>query len=120
MSNFTCIECRKVVNSEAVGTRHRNHCPYCLWSRHVDVKPGDRVEPCQGMMEPTGLTFKGEGFDKYGKKRQGEIMIIHRCERCGKESKNRIAGDDNPEAILAICEKKDREEVKKQLFGKNF
>lgn len=68
-------------------------------------------------MEPVGLTFKAEGIDKYGKKRQGEIMLIFKCLMCGKVSNNRIAGDDNPEMILAICGEKDKEEAKRQLFG---
>jgi len=54
-------------------------------------------------MEPIGLTLKAEGVDKYtGKPKEGEIMIIHHCMTCGKISINRIAGDDNPENILAL------------------
>jgi len=104
---------------EALGTHHRNHCPYCLWSKHIDrSRPGDRDEPCRGMMEPVGLMFKDEGVDKYGQKRQGEIMIIHRCQKCGKETKNRIAGDDDPDKVLDLAEKQQKEEVQRQLWGK--
>jgi len=89
-------------------------------------------------MEPVGLTFKHEGTDKYGKHKQGEIMIIHLCQMCGKININRIAGDDdennilsllNPEAIskkiltsvsdsgIELLGKQNEDEVKKQLFG---
>ncbi len=59
-------------------------------------------------MKPIGLTFKHEGVDKYGIPRQGELMLIHECVNCGKISINRIAGDDNPEAILRIFEESQR------------
>lgn len=101
-----------------MGTHHRNHCPHCLWSRHIDEKtPGDRQSKCGGLMEPVGLSFKDEGTDKYGKKIQGEIMIIHRCQNCNKETKNRIAGDDDPDKVFSLAEEKDKKEVKKQLWG---
>ena len=119
MQTFVCHNCKKVVGVKAIGTHQRNHCPYCLYSLHVDEKvPGDRKSRCHGLMEPVGLTFKDEGTDKYGKKRQGESVIIHQCAKCGKTNRNRIAGDDDPRAIMSICEEKDKEEVKRQLFGK--
>ena len=124
-----------------MGTLHRNQCPFCLYSKHVDLKvPGDRKSACLGAMEPVGLTFKEEGVDKYGKPRQGELMIIHHCLKCNKFSINRIAADDDPQAIMAVFEnslkteteivtelrelgirllsEKDREEIRRQLFGK--
>ena len=130
---FICGYCQERVKlSENIGTHHRNHCPFCLWSKHVDLeKSGDRMADCKNPMEPIGLTFKQEGKDKYGKIKQGELMIIHRCEKCGKISLNRVAGDDSGEEILGLLETavyiklsginflslKDQKEVKKQLFG---
>ncbi len=104
---FSCGNCRRPIRSSGlIGTKHRNHCPFCLWSRHLDsCQPGDRKAECQARMEPIGLTFKHEGVDKYGKLRQGELMIIHKCLGCGKLSINRIAGDDQPEAILNLLKK---------------
>jgi len=32
----------------------------------------------------------------------GELAIIHRCERCGALRSNRIAGDDDPRALRAL------------------
>jgi len=136
MLKFRCSFCGKLIEADiSFGTKHRNHCPFCLKSIHLDYKPGDRKTDCKGEMAPMGLTFKKEGIDKYGKKRQGELMIVHQCKKCKKISINRIAGDDDPEEILKVLEnskrldkeafpgieligEKEKEEVLKQLFGK--
>lgn len=133
---FKCSHCKRwVVINEFIGTVNRNHCNYCLWSKHVDVKKGDRKEECHGGMKPVGLTFKHEGYA-----RQGELMLIHECAACGRLSINRIAADDSDERILEVFEQSsaiwgelanllaregiawltvsDRKEVLKQLFGK--
>lgn len=114
--SFRCCNCGKwILFSEFIGTEHRNHCPFCLWSKHVDLeKQGDRKSKCQTGMKPIGLTFKHEGADKYGKLRQGEILLIHECAGCGKISINRIAGDDNPKAILKIFEESQKLNLKKK------
>lgn len=80
-----------------MGTANRNHCPFCLWSKHVDNQTGDRLADCHGNMQPIGLTFKHQGYG-----RQGEIMLIHECRRCHKLSINRIAADDDENEILAV------------------
>lgn len=135
-TNFKCEHCDREVLAYSIGTKNRNHCPYCLYSKHVDRKvSGDRKETCHGLMQPVGLTFKEEGTDKYGKKKQGEIMLIHICEKCGDISLNRIAGDDDNLAILRVfnnsikepanipgqkfelLNQKDEKEIKSQLFG---
>lgn len=117
--SFICENCKAKVPSLAIGTKNRNHCPFCLWSKHVDENlPGDRKSHCLGMMRPIGVDFKKEKKDKYGQEAKGEIMLAHQCQKCGKESNNRIAGDDNPEAILAVGEEINKKEVKRQLFGK--
>ena len=43
---FECENCGKQVPK--LGYSCRNHCPYCLHSKHVDVNPGDRSEKCHG------------------------------------------------------------------------
>jgi DNA-directed RNA polymerase subunit RPC12/RpoP len=132
--NFICLHCgENISNAELIGTHNRNHCPKCLWSKHVDFeKSGDRMADCASLMEPIGLTFKQEGKNKYGKTKQGELMIIHQCAQCGKISLNRIAGDDSEKEILNLLEKpnklelkeikilklEDTGEVERQLFGK--
>lgn len=65
-------------------------------------------------MKPIGLTFKLEGVDKYGKLRQGELMLIHECANCRKVSINRIAADDNSEVILKVFEKSQKLDLKKK------
>ncbi len=69
----------------APGTAHRNHCPGCLWSRHLDIEPGDREADCGSSMEPIAIAVR----------RGGEWLLIHRCTGCGTLSSNRSAADDN-------------------------
>ncbi len=59
----------------------RNHCPECLWSLHVDIVPGDRKNPCRGLMEP----IRVEGAEGSG------WYVVHRCVECGEESRNHCA-----------------------------
>ena len=90
---FICEHCHKQVEPIKFGGSYRNHCPYCLWSKHVDAEiPGDRASDCQGMMEPIGVTTKSGG----------EYTILHHCTKCGFERKNRIAGDDNLELLTKL------------------
>jgi hypothetical protein len=92
-SSVWCIHCLYPVPNRAQGTRHRNHCPHCLWSRHMDLHPGDRRCLCRGAMEPISIWFRSDG----------EGAIIHRCTRCGELSSNRLAGDDNPAALCRLA-----------------
>lgn len=111
--DFRCKHCKREVLGQAIGTKQRNHCPYCLYSLHVDESIGDRKSTCIGSMKPVGLTTK----------KDGEIMIIHECQTCGKISNNRIAGDDDTDAILTLAETGvgvSREDVEIQLFGKRL
>lgn len=70
---------------------YRNHCPACLWSKHVDRDgPGDRMSACGGMMEPVGLDQRGgKGW-----------LVLHRCTLCGKSIPNRAAPDDDLAAFV--------------------
>ncbi len=100
---FRCANCKQMVFLTSVmGTAHRNHCPYCLHSLHVDTKPGNRASTCHARMEPIGLTCKHNGVDKYGNVRGDDIMLIHSCTGCGTININRIAGDDSCHEILDI------------------
>ncbi|HSB66229.1 MAG TPA: RNHCP domain-containing protein [Anaerolineales bacterium] len=101
---FRCLQCDASVYTQPIisGVQNRNHCPYCLCSRHVDhVKSGDRMSACKAIMQPIGLTVK-PGRNKYGDTSCGELMLIHRCIECGKLSLNRLAADDQPEKLLEI------------------
>jgi hypothetical protein len=101
--DFKCVHCHALVISDRrySGVQHRNHCPYCLWSRHLDhARAGDRLSACKAQMRPVGLTEK-RVHKKYGPQR-GELMLIHQCQACGKISINRIAADDDAQALEEI------------------
>lgn len=103
---FTCVHCQLYVSCapSVAGVQNRNHCPYCLHSRHLDWRePGDRMSNCRAPMEPVGLTTR-RSRNKYAGERDGELMLIHRCTGCGKLVINRVAADDDADAILALFE----------------
>lgn len=103
---FQCIHCRVYVSSNPLlcGVNNRNHCPYCLWSRHLDLyAAGDRLAACREKMRPVGLALKRSG-KKYGGWQQGELMLVHECQECGKVSANRIAADDVAETLFEVFE----------------
>ena len=93
--SFTCRQCGRLVTPNGAGTQHRNHCPNCLASLHVDDEPGDRASDCGRRMEAIAVWVK----------RNGEWAIIHRCVRCGKLSANRVAADDNPMKLMSLAMK---------------
>ena len=92
---FTCRNCGRMVVPEGAGSNHRNHCPNCLYSLHVDIEPGDRESDCGGHMEPVSVRDK----------KNGEWAVIHRCKMCGSFSSNRVAADDNPMKLMSIAMK---------------
>lgn len=81
---FICEHCGADVLPLSNGS-YRNHCPECLWSKHVDsAGPGDRASTCGGGMKPIGIDQKSKkGF-----------IIQHKCEACGKYIVNTAAPDD--------------------------
>ena len=58
---FTCKNCGRIVVETGAGTNHRNHCPYCLTSQHLDNEPGDRQADCGGIMEPVAVWIRKNG-----------------------------------------------------------
>ena len=92
---FTCAHCGAFAPYLSHGTSQRNHCPHCLWSLHVDLKPGDRQSRCKSPMEPVAI-WVSEG---------GEWRLFHRCSGCGVLKPNRIAGDDSEHAIQALVDR---------------
>ena len=87
IEDFVCENCGVHVE----GDGYTNHCPNCLYSKHVDKNPGDRLAQCGGMMKPTALEKGRKGF-----------MITFVCERCGHIRRNRTADNDNMETIIKI------------------
>jgi hypothetical protein len=91
--SFQCILCGTQVSPLTNGS-YRNHCPVCLCSVHVDLRPGDRRNSCKGLMRPEGLAYRaGKGW-----------QIAHRCERCGAVQRNRVAMDTiQPDDVVAVA-----------------
>ncbi|MCI9087146.1 MAG: RNHCP domain-containing protein [Clostridia bacterium] len=87
---FICENCEKPI--EPLGYTCRDHCSYCLCSKHVDVNPGDREEDCHGLLEP----IRVELDSKKG------YVIIYRCKKCGAIRKNKAANDDNMDLIIQL------------------
>ena len=88
---FHCKHCDKEVL--AAKQTARNHCNHCLWSLHVDAKvPGDRLSKCHGTMQPVAIFQKQDNW-----------IVIHCCEKCGKEAKNKCCPDDNFEIMLNVA-----------------
>ena len=87
VEDFVCEHCGAAVS----GNGYTNHCPKCLWSKHVDKNPGDRAETCGGMMEPVSVSKKAE-----------EYVLLQRCGVCGFERKNKMEKGDNFEVLLPI------------------
>jgi len=88
VEDFDCEHC----GTHNHGDGYKNHCEKCLWSKHVDVYPGDRAERCSGMMEPIRI-----------EKKNGEDSIVHECLKCGIQRANRVHEGDNKDMIIAIA-----------------
>ena len=90
IEDFTCEHC----GLKVVGDGYTNHCPNCLWSKHVDINPGDRAASCGGMMEPVALELNS-----------GEYILTHRCIRCRYEKRNRTSQKDSRDVLVALADK---------------
>ena len=88
--DFICEKC----GFDNVGNGFTNHCYKCLWSKHVDINPGDRAEDCCGMMRPIGLENKSDIF-----------YVVHRCEKCNKEKRNKAQKGDDFNALIGLSSK---------------
>ena len=89
--DFVCEHCGVKVH----GNGYTNHCPNCLYSKHVDINPGDRAETCGGLMEPIDFELK-----------DGNYVIVHRCQKCGFIRRNKTSPNDNFETVLALAKNK--------------
>ena len=83
--DFVCGNC----GINVIGDGYTNHCPACLWSKHVDVNPGDRASLCGGMMKPIKVERDGRSW-----------AVIQRCELCGHKKRNKSKDGDNIESFL--------------------
>ena len=89
VENFACQHCGKKIK----GTGYTNHCPKCLYSKHVDIHPGDRAEKGGGVM--VGVNFEVE---------KGKYILVHKCQKCGAEKKNRLEKNDNMDILVKLSE----------------
>ena len=87
VEDFTCQVC----GTKVKGSGYTDHCPNCLWSKHVDINPGDRRADCQGLMKPIGAI-----------KEKGNWKIIYQCQKCGYQHKNKAAEQDNRQKIINL------------------
>ena len=97
VENFICAHC----GADVLGNGYTNHCPKCLWSRHVDNMPGDRLSDCGGMMTPIAVRPDKDGY-----------IITHKCEKCGKTINQHSAENDDIETIISVSSNSDF------IFGK--
>lgn len=87
--NFICENCNRSVNK--LKYTARDHCPYCLYSKHVDINPGDRLNTCKGMLKPVKI-----------EKFKNTYKIIYKCEKCKGLHKNIMANDDDMDLIIEL------------------
>lgn len=87
--DFICENCKAKVEKLKVSAR--DHCPFCLYSKHVDINPGDRKNTCQGLLKPIGI-----------EKFRDTYKIIYQCEKCHQLHKNSMASDDDMEKIIEL------------------
>jgi len=93
--DFSCEQCGFFVE----GNGYTNHCPKCLWSKHVDIHPGDRSASCQGLMKPVQAELKQEGY-----------RIFHMCVSCGFSRWNKASEDDDFDGILSVLRERNQKE----------
>lgn len=98
VENFVCEHC----GHDNVGTGFTDHCERCLWSKHVDIDPGDRREECGGMMEPVELGSKNN-----------EARIMEKCLKCGFARWSRVQPNDDFEVVLKVAKDLGSENLKK-------
>ena len=87
--SFICENCGKEVTR--LGYTARDHCPFCLYSKHLDINPGDRENTCKGLMRPIGI-----------EKFKNSYKIIYSCDKCHELHKNIMANDDNFDLIISL------------------
>lgn len=88
--NFTCENCQ----TEVTGTGYTNHCPQCLFSKHVDIFPGDRLDDCGGLMEPVAVEKEGSKY-----------VLTHKCTLCNYTKNNKVEDEDNFDEVVKVSKR---------------
>ena len=86
---FICENCKQKI--EKLNYTTRDHCNHCLYSKHLDINPGDRQNTCKGLLKPIGI-----------EKFKNTYKIIYKCEKCNQIHKNIMANDDNMDIIIEL------------------
>jgi Zn finger protein HypA/HybF involved in hydrogenase expression len=87
IEDFTCEKCGTFVK----GDGYTDHCPACLWSKHVDINPGDRASECGGMLEPVGIEVRSD-----------KNRIHYICQKCKKSHRVRVSPGDDSKTIISL------------------
>ena len=90
--DFICEHC----GEEVIGNGYTNHCPHCLWSKHVDNNPGDRAAKCGGLMKPAKTEYE-----------HGQWIITHTCQICGHTKRNKTSPNDNTDTLAKIAKRRE-------------
>lgn len=88
VEDFTCDQC----GFSVAGDGYTNHCPQCLYSKHVDIHPGDRLSDCGGLMKPVWVEYERQ-----------EYVITHECIKCGHKKRNKMQSIDSVDAVVAFA-----------------
>lgn len=91
IEDFTCENC----GAKVKGNGYTNHCPACLWSKHVDINPGDRESTCGGLMKPIDIELK-----------KGEYILIQQCIKCKHIRKNKVVKEDDMNKVIEFSKNK--------------
>ena len=91
---FVCENCKQKI--EKLNYTTRDHCNHCLYSKHLDINPGDRQNTCKGLLKPIGI-----------EKFKNTYKIIYKCEKCNQIHKNIMANDDNMDLIIELSKNVD-------------
>ena len=92
IEDFLCEHCGAYV----VGNGYTDHCPRCLWSKHVDVNPGDRASDCHGLMEPVAIEGASPAY-----------RVVNKCLKCGYMKRNEASNEDDPNALITLARRVD-------------
>jgi hypothetical protein len=95
VEDFKCEHCDKLIK----GSGYTDHCPHCLYSKHVDKNPGDRQEDCEGMMKPIGAKITSKGY-----------KIYYQCKNCGIKKSVKADSEDDFDKLLELSTKPIKED----------
>ena len=87
IEDFTCEVC----GAQVSGNGFTDHCPKCLWGKHVDVNPGDRAAKCGGLLRPMSTEHDRNSF-----------FIDYRCEKCKVKKRFHASKEDDEELLFKI------------------